>query len=306
MASRLADDPGFRKPTEEAQLILRQCDLYDIVDFHSLSGYREIKPTTEWIHGELSAAGCPDKPIWIGDAFSTSLMVGYNSRPFFPATPENKDQVIDTLKDVALPSNAGHAEAVAWLRAELSRDVLRKIVVSAGEGLRGINIGNQEDWTSPVPALNAGLVPGLGAALFMGMRDTSKTNQRPYGDLPYSGTDFARKRTAGDIRPAYEGLAMAWEKIGGFTSVEQLDLGEDVWAYRFETDSGPVTVLWYDTAHLYFPGEELPTATVNVPFSGNSATLTYTPTGAELGPMTVSANGGVVSVDVDSTPVFVE
>lgn len=307
LADRLNDRPGFRKPTDEARLIMGACDFYDIVDFHSLSGYREIEPTARWIRKELAAAGCPDKPIWIGDAFSMSLLVGYNARPFFPATEENKQLVIDTLKDVALPSQgAAHDAAVAWLRAELSRDVVRKIVVSAGVGLRGINIGNQEDWTSPVPGLNSGLVPGLGAALFMGMRDTSKTNQRPYGDLPYNGTDFARKRTAGDTRPAYEALATVWEQIQGFTSVERLDLGEDVWAYRFERDRGPVTVVWYDDGVLQFPGEEEPTTTVEVPIDGESATVTFTPTGDEPAATTVDASGGVVTVEVDSTPVFVE
>ena len=303
LAQRLAaPDPGFRKPTEDARLILSQCDLYDIVDFHSLAGYREIGPTTAWIRDVLTDAGCPDKPVWIGDAFTTSLMVGYNARPFWPATAENKDRVIETLQDVANGDDA----AVAWLRAELARDAVRKIVVSAGEGLRGINIGNQEDWTSPVPALNAGLVPGLGAALFMGMRDTSKTNQRPYGDLPYHGTDFARKRNAGDIRPAYEALALAWKRIGGFTSVERLDLGDNVWAYHFETPSGPLTVAWYDEGPLYFPGEPRPATTVEIPVDGEQATVTYTPTGEAPEPFPVDAEGGVISVEIDSTPVFVQ
>ena len=305
--ARLSIDPGFRKPTGEARQILAACDFYDIVDFHSLSGYREIEPTADWIREELAAAGCPEKPIWIGDAFSMSLLVGYNARPFFPGTEENKQQVIDTLKDVALPSQgAAHEAAVAWLRAELARDVVRKVVVSAGEGLRGINIGNQEDWTSPVPGLNSGLVPGLGAALFMGMRDTSKTNQRPYGDLPYHGTDFARKRTAGDIRPAYEALAVVWKQIHDFTSVERLDLGEDVWAYRFERERGPVTVVWYDDGVLQFPGETEPTKTVQVPVGADSSDLTFTPTGDEPTPTRVETSGGAVTVEVDSTPVFVE
>lgn len=307
LADRLDDKPGFRKPAEEARLILSQCDLYDIVDFHSLSGYREIEPTANWIREELAAAGCPDKPIWIGDSFSMSILVGYNARPFFPATPENKEMVIDTLKNVALPSQgAAHEAAVAWLRAEMARDVVRKIVVSANEGLRGINIGNQEDWTSPVPGLNSGLVSGLGTTLFMGMRDSSKTNQRPYGDLPYEGTDFARKREAGDIRPAYEALAVVWKQIEGFTSVERLELGDNVWAYRFERERGPVTVVWYDDGGLYFPGETRPTVTVEVPVDGERATVTSTPTGEEPAPQTEEASGGAVSVEVDSTPVFVE
>jgi hypothetical protein len=236
-----------------------------------------------------------------------SILLGYNARPFFPANADNKQAVIDALKNVALPSQgAAHDEAVAWLRGEMSRDLVRKIVTSAGEGLRGINIGNQEDWSSPIPGLTSGLVPGLGTTLFMGMRDTTITNQRPYGDLPYHGSDFARRRTAGDIRPAYEGLALTWKQIGGFTSAERLELGENVWAYRFQRDRGPVTVLWYDDGRLYLPGESRPAVTVSVPFDGATATVTVAPTGEGPAPETVQATAGGVSVELDSTPVFVE
>ena len=48
---RLADTPPFRKPAADIRAILAACDVYDIVDFHSLGDYTEIPPTAAWLDG---------------------------------------------------------------------------------------------------------------------------------------------------------------------------------------------------------------------------------------------------------------
>ncbi len=310
---RLAITPNFRKSLADTLTILAACDAYDIVDFHALADYTEIPPTAAWIREQLDANGCGDKPIWIGDAFPMSALVGFGGFvppiPFAPTTLATRDQVVETLKAIADPADSNHDSAQAWLRAETARSLVKKIVVSAGEGILGINLGNLEDWKTGLPAVDKPLVPSLGAAMFMGLMDTTVTARMPGGKLPFNGHEWAKARKAGDARPGLYALGLATEKIGRFTSVEELDLGTDVWAYRFETASGPAWVLWYDDGSLYLPGEAAPIITVNLPFDAGRALVTHTPTSdKETQPetATLEASNNALSLTLDSTPTFVQ
>jgi len=294
---------GIRKSISEIQKILAACEYYDIIDFHSLGDYVEIKPTTAWLREQLEINNCDPKPIWIGDAFSMSALVGYGGRPAWPGTNENLDQVIDTLKLVANPKVDGHGEAKSWLYGLMAEGLVKKIAVSAGEGLMGINIGNLEDWKTNLPVVDAASVPLVGASMFMGMMETRVTQQQSGEGLPPYRTP------TGPARPSFYALKLANEKISGFTTVEKLDLGHDIWAYEFSHDSGPLWVLWYDTGTLYFPGEKPPEKSVNLPFEYDSALITVTPT--EIGLETpesfeLDTDGGLLSLTLDQTPIFIQ
>lgn len=309
---RLATTPSFRKSLADIRTILAACDAYDIVDFHSLGDYTEIPPTADWIRAELARNGCGDRPIWIGDAFPMSGLVGFGGFvapiPFDPVTAETRDAVVALLKAVADPNNADHDAAQAWLYAETARGLVKKIAVSAGAGLAGINIGNLEDWKTGVPAADALAVPSMGASMFMGLMDTTITSQRPGGSLPYSGHLWSQARKAGAARPGFYALKLAYATIGSFTAVEQLDLGPGVWAYRFDTAHGSAWVLWYDDGKLYLPGQAEATIAVQLPFDAARAQVTRTPTrsGDEGTTMEVAAQGGKLALIVGTTPVFVQ
>jgi hypothetical protein len=222
---RLAQNADYmRKSVPEIRTILAACNAYDIVDFHSLGNYTEIPLTAGWIRQELQANGCGDRPIWIGDAFPMSALVAYGGfvppKPFAPVTLETRDAVVSMLRSAADPANENHAGAQAWLHAEMARNLVRKIVVSAGEGLRGINVGNMEDWGTGNPALDKVSVPLLGASFFMGMTGITMTNQQPGGSLPYTGQAWSKARHAGTPRPVYYALKLVIGKIGAYTSVE--------------------------------------------------------------------------------------
>jgi hypothetical protein len=303
----------IRKSATDILTILAACDAYDIVDFHSLGNYTEILLTTAWIRQELNSNGCGEKPIWIGDAFSMSALVGYGGFvppiPFLPATVENRDAVVAVLKSSADPADANHAAAIKWLYGEMARNIIRKIVVSAGEGLRGINLGNMEDWKTGLPAVDKVSVPLLGTSLFMGMTDTTVTNQKPGGSLPYTGQAWAQARKAGNPRPVYFALELAIEKIGNFTSVQRLELGTGIWAYQFQTPSGTMWVLWFDDGKLYLPDQIEPIVSVTIPVATLKILLTMTPTIQEQTiPQTqfLNAVDGKVTFDLGLTPVFLE
>ena len=231
-----------------------------------------------------------------------SALVGYGGRPAWPGTDENLEQVIATLKMIADPTDDGHQEAKTWLYAQMATGIVKKVVVSAGEGLLGINIGNLEDWKTGIPAADALGVPLTGASMFMGMMDTQVTGQQVGDMLP----GF---RSAGDARPAYYALQLVNEMLEGFTSVEKLDLGAGVWAYRFNLPEGPLWVLWYDDGILYFPGETPATVEIELPFDGSTALVTQTPVvlgRSEVDSTTISSSQGILPLNLGPEPIFVE
>ena len=293
---------GIRKSVSEIQTILAACDAYDILDFHSLGDYTEIPPTAAWLRDQMETNDCGKKPLWIGDAFSMSALVGYNARPAWPATLETRDRVIDTLKLIADPSSTGHAEAKSWLYAQMASGLVKKVVVSAGEGLLGINIGNLEDWKTGLPAVDALGAPLAGTSMFMGMMDSKVTGQQVGDRLP-------GYRAPGQPRPAFFAVKLVNEKITGFTSVEKLDLGSGIWAYRFMMPSGPLWVLWYDDGKLYFPGEMSPTATIELAINAANVLITHTPTEvgkSEPETQVLGSSSGILPLLLESTPIFVQ
>jgi hypothetical protein len=299
----------INRTLEENLLVIAACDAYDVLDFHSLGDYSEIPPTTAWIREQLQAYGCGDMPIWIGDAFSMSGLVGYGAVPAHPTTTETRDDVIALLRSVADPSDADHDAATAWLRGEMAIGLVRKIVVSAGEGIVGINIGNLEDWATGAVAADKALVPMMGSSMFMSMTDATITEARPGGDLPYSGHLWSQARAAGQERPAFYALKLVMATIADYSSVEKLELGEDVWAYRFETPSGPVWVLWLDDGELYLPGQASPTVSVTLWIDAGQATLTLTPTQVgetEPESFTITAENSEIIFELGITPVFIQ
>lgn len=303
----------MRKSVPDIRTILAACDAYDMVDFHSLGNYTEIPLTATWIRAQLKANGCGEKPIWIGDALPMSCLIGFGGlvppRTFAPATLATRDAVVAALTSVADLADENHATSQAWLYAETSRNLVRKIVASAGEGLRGINIGNLEDWKTGIASIDRAAVPVIGAGLFFGLTDTTITNQQPGGSLPFNGQGWSKSRRVGNLRPAWYALELVTEKISRFTTVEKLSLAEGIWTYRFETPSGPVWVLWYDDRLLYLPGETPLSVTVSLPFNGASALLTLTPTTisqAQLETQILQAAGGTLTFDLGATPVFIE
>ncbi len=311
----------MRKSVPDIRAILAACDGYDLVDFHSLGDYTEIPRTSAWIRQELQSNGCGDKPIWIGDAFPMSGLIGYGGLvppiPISPVTLDSRQAVQNLLQAVADPSEGDHARDESWLYAETATGLTRKIIVSAAAGVSGINIGNLEDWKTGFPGVDKAAVPLLGASMFMGLTDTTNTNIKPGGTLPYTGQDWSKARMAGARRPAWYALKLLNEKIERFTSVQQLDptslsgqdMGSGIWAYRFETSNGPIWVMWYDDGALHLPGEIPPVVNISMSFESTSALLTTTPTEkGEIGSetQTLPIIGGKLTFDLGATPVFIQ
>jgi hypothetical protein len=96
-------------------------------------------------------------------------------------------------------------------------------------------------------------------------------------------------------------------RIGSYSIVEKLDLGENIWAYRFETSQGPVWILWFDDGELYLPGMERPSVAVRLNIEADQVLLTWTPTEAgqvEPESQSITISGGVATFELGLTPLF--
>lgn len=314
VSTRLQGDDLLGYSFEAMETVLSACDYYDVVDFHSLGDYTEIPSTTDWIRTRLEVLGCEQKPIWIGDAFSMSALTGYNDplgiqayRPFYPATQETVDRVVALLESVADPEAPDHEEAAGWLWGEMAAGLVKKLAVSAGEGLAGINIGNLEDWAmAGAPGINVGLVRSMGTSVFMGMVESTISNQQ--SGTPYNLLDpVTRIRVPGLPRPAYHALALFISSVGTYEAVTECgSMPAGVWCYRFTTRTGPAWVLWHDDGRINFPGETRISVTAALEEVDGPVMILPTPLTAELpaAERQVPENGTVI-LSVDSVPLFV-
>jgi hypothetical protein len=229
-------------------------------------------------------------------------------RPFAPTTSDTLADVIALLEDVGDPQTENHQQSADWLYAAMAQGLVKKIVVSVGEGLAGINIGNLEDWILlDTPQAVAAQIRAFGASTFMGMMDTTLTLQHVADPWPGAAGPLSRRRQPGDMRPAFYALQLTIQKIGTYTDVEQLSIGDDVWAYAFETPAGPVWVLWYDDGELYLPSQTPPSVELSLEIGSPAALVTRTPvTAGPAAAEKITTSNGTLTLELDSIPVFVE
>jgi hypothetical protein len=297
---RLADPPpSFRNSTKGMRAILDAHDQWDFVNLHSLGDYTEIEPTVRWLRAELAARGL-DRPIWIDDAFPTSLMV---NRPlpttgwptFTPVTARRADAVHAALLAVAERDEA----ATVWLEGEVAKGVVHKTITAFAAGARGINVGNTEDWAHDDAAglrtLQAKLI---GAAAFSGLVDVTHP----------AGYAVCQPRRAGAQRPAVANLALLAELVGDALGVERLPSPASVRAYRVDRAAGAAFVVWSEDGELQTPGEPEPEVTYQLPIEGTTKVRLRTSAVASTTIETrdVEAPGGLVTLTLTSRPLVVD
>ncbi|HSB89840.1 MAG TPA: hypothetical protein VLD63_07445 [Anaerolineales bacterium] len=297
VARRLADpDPRvFDKSPADIALVLDHPELFDILDVHALADYTEIIPTVAWLRQEMARRGY-DRPIWIGDTWGGTTLNGYGpascpggpntSILAYPATEADRCEVAAALSALADSKDPDHDEAIRWIRAESAAGTVRKIMVAAGEGLAGINMGNVEDW-EPLMLLTLG---GAGTSPWQGMLDRNMLTKTLIG-----------------IRPSFYALQQVATLLKESTRVERVaGYDEKTYVYAVElADGRSAYVVWADVG-LWLPGQPMPTRPVRLTIPGASGadvewTITEgdTPRRESL-PLTQN----VVELHVGSAPAF--
>lgn len=295
-AARLADSDErvFDKSPADIAWLLDHPELFDIVDFHSLTDSTEILPTVAWLRQEMARRGY-ERPIWVGDTWGGSTLAGYGpvacpagpraALLSHPATEADRCQVAAALAALRGNDDPGHEEALRWIRAESAAGTVRKVAIAAGAGLMGINMGNVEDWE--VLMLSAG---GAGTSPWQGMMDRHLLTRAFQG-----------------YRPSFYALQQIAALIRAYAAVTRLDLGDPrLYVYRFELETGEgVYVAWADNG-LWLPGDEAPLRRVEIPFAGSGEILAeWTVTEGDTPRReTLSFESDFLPIDLGPVPAF--
>jgi hypothetical protein len=300
IAQRATVNYTFRHPIVEAQKLLTHPELFDVIEIHALGDYTELEATATWLRAEMKKNGY-GKPIFVGDAMGISQGIWATDLraltpnatdsdflTFAPLRPNDAIRFIDLLDAMKEAGNPQREAATRWFRAEHAKALPKKIAAAMNAGYAGMNVWALAD----IPLLQQPRITG--DWFFMGMIES----QMGLGTF-----------TPGEPRPAYYALKMTVEKLSGATSVEKLDVGGSIVAYRFVVRGNPLIIIWNEPGRIYFPGETEPTVTVNLPSVATNVTVTRVIT--ELGISTphvetIQAIDGKVPLTLDSTPEFIE
>jgi hypothetical protein len=271
---------------DDTKALLAHPELFDVVEFHSLSDWTEISGMSRFLRGLMRQHGY-EKPIWVGDVNFTASPMLFWGMPVPPYSDQQKPGLEAALRALANAKHSQHAEVEAWFRREQATGLVKKVVLAMGEGLAGINIGNLEDWGI------FALAPTIaGTSAFHGLIQTK-------GIPP----------TPGEPRPAYHALTLVARKLADFSAVKQVPVGAGVYCYRFTVRNKPVHVLWYDDGRRYLPGDTEPIATVELRLPPRPHQLTATPTERRVTTppaRTVAPSAGVLKLEAGSIPLFLE
>lgn len=313
--TRWRTNEPFRKSRADIVTVLAACDLYDDVDLHSLGDATELAPTVAWIRDRLREAGCPDRPVWVGDAFPASALVAYNNRPIHPTADAQRAAVTALLGAAVDRGDKAHDLALAWVREQVARGLVRKAALAIAARASGINLGNLEDWTTGLAPADRLFAAGAGTSVLSGHLDTTITNQRPGGGLPYDGDGFSRARTAGAQRPSFAALTLLTQAFQGVADGSRVTTADSqAWVIQLvpQDGSGVRYIAWLDDGALDLPGAAPLARDVTfqlaapTPGGGLRATAFPTTSTTVANPTAVTVSGDAASVRLTRTPVLVE
>ncbi|MGB9593367.1 MAG: hypothetical protein ACPL7R_04435, partial [Anaerolineae bacterium] len=300
---RAAKDHPLRHPMSEVRELLRHPDLFDRVEIHALGDYTELYPTMAWLRAEMRKNGY-EKPVWIGDALPvSSLLMPITPRGLLPGAadsdyqtvtpirPQDAVRTIGWLEAVGNAKSPQHQVAERWWRAVQAMELVKKIVIAIHAGYAGMNLA----WLVESPLTRTPRITGSWG--FQGMADAE------YNFLTQTWS-------VNSLQPAFYAYQLTIRKLEGYAAVERLDVGGDVYAYRFTVRRRPVYVLWHEPGRLYFLDEAEPaSASVNLPVEFAQAVVTHTITRigqTEPDTETIAAQDGILTLSLGPAPVFVE
>ncbi|MBI5300728.1 MAG: hypothetical protein HY868_01220 [Chloroflexi bacterium] len=299
IAQRARVNRTFRHPIVETQKLLARPELFDVVEIHALGDYTELDATIAWLRGEMSKHGYV-KPVFIGDAMGISQFI-WTQNPrglttnamdadyltFAPIRANDALRVVALLEAMKDANARDHDAAMRWFRAEHAKALVKKFAAARHAGYVGMNV-----WALADIALLQ--MPRVTSDwFFMGMIEAQMGPQwKP-----------------GAPRPAYHALKQTIDKLSDASSTERVNAGQGVVAYRFIARGKPVIVAWHEPGRIYFPGETAPMTRATIPINATRARVTHTIT--EIGVSaaqieTMNAVNGVVTLTLDTTPVFIE
>ena len=190
----------------------RCLETFDAVNFHALGDHLEIEEIVAWLQYEMKRRNY-DKPLVISDTTPVPLIAwGPATRVtnraetqgvvVLPATEADRPRLAEYFKKLI----DGDKTTTEWTHGFVAADMVKKIVVSAEQGILFIDTSFMEDLHPFKLKLAAA---GAGTSAWAGMVD-AKLNF------------LDQSRTVLGLRPAFYAIQQVQRHIRGYDSVERI------------------------------------------------------------------------------------
>jgi len=276
-ADRLADMPGLLNPIR----------YYEIGS--EFSSY-EPEPVAEYLetleHAYAAAHRADENAMVTHAAFLTTLAFGGNPAPATmgriipPAVEADRCRLADYFNELV----AGEEVTLRWTQAFAAEDLVKKVVVSAEQGILLINTAFTEDliWLK-LPLFQA----GAGTAAWAGLVDVERR----------------------EFRAGFYALQQLRRHLDGYEHVARLTQSDDgIRVYEVARPQQTIWIAWYDPGRLILPGDPVPETVLRLELGASPVTVEslITQFGQTTPDRTVlSPEGGFIPLSLTSRPVFI-
>jgi len=264
-----------RRMTDFSLKSISFCDFYDILDVR-WPYYGVIKKGEQL----LRQAGCKDKEIWSGEAYSHFPLIPPNTVATgflvpYPGPSESK-KYLEILKNRLHPR---YKKLNAWYRGLQAAHIVKQLAAALSAGTRKVMMGYAADYQTL-------LAPSI---------------------MPIDGL---RSTTTNKLWPVSYAYKQVIEKLEGVQSVRRLPLPTGIFVYECTVKNGrKVLVAFFDD--FIGQNEDQPTgsARFDLPFPGASAKVTDVITGLDQTTAKVQemkTQDGKLPLILHEYPVFIE
>ncbi len=269
--------------------VLDRPDLFDVINVHALGEPSEIESIVAWLDYEMAQRGYR-KGIIISDTATTPFIgwgpaticdrpAGQMGKIVPPATEADRCRLADYFTKLV----EGDVDTLRWTQAFAAQDTVKKVVISAEQGILLINTAFTEDlfWLK-LPIAQA----GAGTSAWAGL------------------VDVARR----EYRPGFFALQQLIKHLDGYESISRIDLGDEgMRVYEITHAAQRSWIAWYDPGYLILTGDPVPEVVVELPFPFTRALLARIAIEAgQPEPETFYAAGGMLSLSISPAPIFVQ
>jgi hypothetical protein len=270
--------------------ILDRPDLFDVINVHSLGDPYEIEGIVAWLNFEMSQRGY-QKGIIISDT-GTTPFVAWGAATACDRAPATMGRIIPPaveadrcrLADYFNELVAGEESTVRWTQAFAAEDLVKKVVVSAEQGILLINTAFTEDLTwLKLPLFQA----GAGTSAWAGLVDVERR----------------------ELRAGFYALQQLMRHLDGYEHVARLTQADDgIRIYEIARAGQISWIAWFDPGRLILPGDPVPETVLRLELGASPVTVEtlITQFGQSAPDRTViSPEGGFTTLSLTPTPVFI-
>jgi hypothetical protein len=257
---------------------------------HSLGDPYEIEGIVVWLNSEMSQRGY-QKGIIISDT-GTTPFVAWGAATACDRAPATMGRIIPPaveadrcrLADYFNELVAGEENTVRWTQAFAAEDLVKKVVVSAEQGILLINTAFTEDliWLK-LPLFQA----GAGTSAWAGLVDVERR----------------------ELRAGFYALQQLMRHLDGYEHVARLAQSDDgIRIYEIARPGQTTWIAWFDPGHLILPGDPVPETVLRLELGASPVTVEtlITQFGQSAPDRTViSPEGGFITLSLTPTPVFI-